>query len=71
MASEGGDGGVGEDGVDAADAVDDLGDAEIDEEAGQGESLSPGEPVLFAHEVEHRVEGERHRLVQILVEPER
>ena len=52
-------------------AVHKLRHAEIDDDARQRECLAALEPVLATHELEHAVEGERRRLVEILVEAER
>ena len=58
-------------GVHAADAVHHLRDPQVDDDARERERLTPLEAVLAAHELEHRVDRERRRLVEVLVEPER
>ena len=57
--------------VDSANAVDHLRDAQVDDDARERERLATFETVLAPHELEHRVDRDRRRLVEILVESER
>ena len=57
--------------MDAADAVHELRDAQVDDGARERERLAALESVLAPHQLQHVVDGERGRLVEILVEAER
>src|SRR5262245_60594858 len=65
------DGAVREHRVDTPNAVDHLRDPQVDGEAREGQRLGPLDAVLATHEPEHRVDRDRSRLVEILVEAER
>ena len=57
--------------VDPPSAVHELGHAQVDDDAREGERLASLEPVLATHELEHPVDRDRGRLVEVLVEAER
>ena len=56
--------------VDTLDLVHDLRDPEVDDEARERERIGSPHVVLASHELEHRVERNRGRLVEIFVEAE-
>ena len=56
--------------VDTPRAVHELRHAQVDDDARERQRLTPLDAVLAAHELEHPVDRERGRLVEILVEAE-
>src|SRR5262249_40359823 len=62
---------VGEYSVHAFDPVDDLGDAQVDGDAGKRQRPCPIESQLPPHQVEHGLERQLGGAVEVLVESER